>query len=86
MKTAKKHPRQRLTLSHYARLYCRWGASGRREVGSNSARNAFMRELTLGSRRQMPMLSLLKRMGWRRGRALTPEMVHLLEKKFGDPL
>lgn len=44
-----------------------------------------MRELTLGNRQHLPMLTLLKRMGWRRGRALTPAMQHLMEKQFGDP-
>ena len=76
----------RLTLSHFARLYCRWGISGRRTVNGNNARKAFMRELTLARRGQMPLLTLLKRMGWRPGRTLTPAMQHLLEKKFGDPL
>lgn len=78
--------RKRLTLSHYARLYCPWGMSGRREVNADSARRAFLRELTLPERGQLPLLTRLKRMGWRRGRALTPAMLHLLQKKFGDPL
>lgn len=78
--------RERLTLSHYARLYCPWGMSGRREVNADSARRAFLRELTLPERGQLPLLTRLKRMGWRRGRALTPAMLHLLQKRFGDPL
>lgn len=84
--TTKPCRKPRLTLSHFARLYCRWGMRGRRTVNGNNARNAFMRELTLAARGQMPLFTLLKRMGWRPGRALTPAMQHLLEKKFGNPL
>ena len=78
--------RERPTLSHYARLYCPWGMSGRREVNADSARRAFLRELTLPERGQLPLMTRFRRMGWRPGRALTPAMQQLLQKKFGDPL
>ena len=83
MATGKRCKRQ--TLSQYAKTYCPWGLSGRKVVGSTSARAAFKRELTLGNRRHMPLLTVLKRMGWHPGRTLTPSMRRLIEKRLGEP-